>query len=98
MEAAMEYVFFWLFFAMVTGVIGSRKGEGFMAFLVGLLFGPFGVIFAIVSSGNRMPCPCCCTKINKHAKVCPQCHSGVHLERGRLVESRRATHEVAGVH
>lgn len=68
-------VFLWLIFPILGAWIGSKKGEAFMGFIVGLLFGPFGILFAILSSGNRTPCPACREKIHKNASVCPHCRS-----------------------
>lgn len=65
------------FFAVVAGVIGAQKGEPVKAALVGFFFGPLGVILALLSSGDRRPCPQCRESINREATICPRCHSAV---------------------
>jgi hypothetical protein len=67
----------WLFFGIVAALIGQRKGEGCLGFIVGVLFGPFGLLFVIFSSGNRMACSACREKIHKDASICPHCRTGV---------------------
>lgn len=69
----MEYLVLWLLCGFIAMAIGSRKGEGCGAFILGVLLGPFGILFAIMSSGNRKPCPFCREPINKAATVCPHC-------------------------
>jgi len=71
----MVYVLLWLSCAIIAAVIGNRKGEAGSGFLIGLLFGPFGVLFALLSSGNRKPCPHCKELIHKKAEVCPHCRT-----------------------
>jgi len=69
----MTFVLIWLFCGVVAGMIGSKKGEGCGAFLIGVLFGPFGILFALLSKGNRRACPHCKELIHKDATVCPKC-------------------------
>lgn len=69
----MEYAILWLLCGFIAMAIGSGKGEGCGAFILGCLFGPFGILFAILSSGNRRPCPFCKEMINRKATVCPRC-------------------------
>ena len=67
----------WIASALIAAAIGSKKGETGTAFIVGLIFGPFGVLFALVSTGNRIPCPYCKERINKKAEICPHCRSSL---------------------
>lgn len=78
----MEYVILWLLCGVIAAAIGARKGEGCGAFLVGCLLGPFGILFAIMSSGNRIACPFCKEMMNKRALVCPHCQRDI-PEKGR---------------
>ena len=55
----------------------APKGEGCMSFVIGVLFGPFGILFALLSSGNRVTCPNCREKIHREATVCPRCQRAV---------------------
>ncbi|TVR53843.1 MAG: hypothetical protein EA421_09995 [Gemmatimonadales bacterium] len=47
----MEFRFFWSLFGVASMVIASRKGRSGCAwFLVGILFGPFGLLVAFLPS------------------------------------------------
>jgi len=69
----MLFVVIWLLCGVAAAMIGSQKGEGCLAFIIGFLLGPFGILFALLSSGNRKTCPFCKEKIHKDAVVCPRC-------------------------
>lgn len=71
------YLYLWLACGIVAAIIGARKGEGFLAFIMGVFLGPIGVLIAILSSGNQMSCPSCKEKINKKAIICPHCRSNI---------------------
>lgn len=64
---------FWVTCGILAAAIGSKKGEAGIGLLLGLLLGPFGVLAAILSSGNRKPCPFCREAVHKDAVVCPRC-------------------------
>jgi hypothetical protein len=63
----------WGLFGIVAAIIGARKGEGFTMFVVGVLLGPFGILIAIFSQGNRKTCPHCRELIHEDATVCSHC-------------------------
>lgn len=63
----------WVACGIAAAIIGSKKGEGCASFFVGFLFGPLGLLFAVLSSGNRAPCPWCKEMVHKKAVVCPYC-------------------------
>ena len=65
----MDWQTIWIISIIVSTVIGSTKGEGGLGFVCGLIFGPLGIVFAALSSGNRWPCPRCAEKILKAAKI-----------------------------
>lgn len=69
----MGFVVIWLLCGVVAGMIGSKKGEGCLSFIVGVLFGPFGILFAALSKGNRQTCPHCKEQVHKDAVVCSHC-------------------------
>ena len=48
----MEFVLLWLLCGFIAGIIGSKKGEGCVGFIVGVLLGPFGILAAIASKGK----------------------------------------------
>lgn len=73
----MEWVLLWLICAVIAAAIGGSKGEAGSGFLIGLVFGPLGVLFALLSSGNRVPCPHCKERMQKGAKVCPHCRTAL---------------------
>ena len=66
-------VLVWILCGVAAGMIGSRKGEGCLAFIIGMIFGPFGILFAALSHGNRVSCPFCREWIDPDAVVCPRC-------------------------
>lgn len=75
MSEAVCVLTIWLMFGLAAGAIGARKGEGFLAFIMGLLLGPFGILIALISGGDRTACPYCSEQIRKKARVCPHCRT-----------------------
>lgn len=71
------FLVLWLACGVIAAMIGSRKGEGCGGFIVGILLGPFGIVAALMSSGNRRACPHCREMIHKQASVCPRCQKEV---------------------
>ena len=69
----MFWAFGWLGCGIIAALIASKKGEGCLGLIVGMLFGPLGIIIAIFSKGDRIPCPFCAELIRNVAKVCPHC-------------------------
>ena len=67
----------WLLFGIIAGMIGSSKGEGCLSFILGILLGPFGILFAIFSKGNQKDCPYCTKRVPEKARVCPFCQSSL---------------------
>ena len=65
----------WFTCAIIAALIGSSKGETILGFIVGAIFGPLGIIFALISSGNRVPCEFCRSKVDPKASICPMCRS-----------------------
>ena len=68
-------IIFWLFCGIIAGMIGSKKGQGCLSFLVGILFGPFGIIIALLSKGKRRTCPYCKELVNEDAVICKYCRN-----------------------
>lgn len=73
----MEWVIIWLLCGLIAAAIGAKKGEGCLGFFIGILFGPFGILFALLSAGNRIKCPYCHESMNKKATVCPHCQRAI---------------------
>lgn len=69
----MEIALIWVVSMIVSAAIGNSKGEGGLGFLVGLIFGPLGIVFALLSRGDRMKCPSCAEWMKRRALVCPHC-------------------------
>jgi predicted amidophosphoribosyltransferase len=64
----------WLLCAVAGAMIGSSKGETGTGFVLGLLFGPFGILFAWLK-GNRQTCQACKSSIHAEATICPNCRT-----------------------
>jgi hypothetical protein len=75
----MTWLLIWLLCAIAAGIIGSKKGEGGAGFMLGFLFGPFGILFAYLMKGNRHECPACRSLIHEEATVCPMCRSAIEI-------------------
>lgn len=69
------YVATWFACAIVAGLIGASKDEGFLSFVAGALFGPLGIVFALLSKGHRRPCPKCRESVHRKATKCPHCQT-----------------------
>ena len=65
----------WIFSIIIGTIIGSRKGAGVSSFLICLLLGPVGIIFALLGHGNRKQCPSCKEYVHQDATICPHCRS-----------------------
>jgi hypothetical protein len=60
--------------AILGGVIGSAKDSSGPGALLGLIFGPLGLI-AAYSLDNRPQCPMCGGRLNGQPQLCMQCRS-----------------------
>lgn len=69
----------WLISWVLTIIVASKKGEGGVAVISGLLFGPIALIVALVGKGSRKECPYCKELIHKKAIVCPHCQKEITL-------------------
>jgi hypothetical protein len=70
-----EILLIWLLFGFAAGIIGSKKGRGCLGFIAGVIFGPFGLLYAIYSTGNRKSCHFCKELIHEDALICPKCQT-----------------------
>ena len=95
----MEIIFIWIICGLIAGMIGSSKGSGCSAFFVGFLLGPFGIIIALIMSGNRIKCPYCRKEIDPKAVKCPYCQSEITHEKVTEVENEDVVycHNCGGV-
>lgn len=70
----MEWLIFWILCGVGAALIASSKGgSGFLWFIMGILFGPFGLLFAFFAGPSRVDCPHCKSRIREDATVCPNC-------------------------
>lgn len=82
----MGFVFFWILCGVGAAMIASaRGGNAGMAAVVGFLFGPFGLLFALfmrneqaqadkqIADGDRKKCPRCAELVQPDALVCKHC-------------------------
>ena len=70
-------VILWILCGVVAAMIGAKKGVARAGFYAGFLFGPFGILLAIFSKGDRKSCLYCKEWIHKDATVCPHCQGDV---------------------
>lgn len=72
----MEILLLWILFGIAAALIASNKGASFgLWFFLGVLLGPFAIIFAFFAGGKR--CPECKSKIHKDATRCPKCQAAL---------------------
>lgn len=63
---------FWLACAFLGAVIGGAKESPALGFVLGLLFGPLGMIAAFALDGRR-ECPRCGIRVTERQGTCPGC-------------------------
>ena len=87
----MLYVTIWFVCGLIAAYVYANKGRSpITAFLVGLLFGPIGVILALltspnhakleqsqIASGQQKKCPHCAELIRSDARFCRYCQREV---------------------
>ncbi|MDO8683125.1 MAG: hypothetical protein Q7N50_06555 [Armatimonadota bacterium] len=54
-----------------------------MELLVGLIFGPLGILIAVCSKGKYVNCPFCRRSVDPKALVCPYCQRDI-VDRARF--------------
>ena len=64
----------WGFSALAGHFVGSRKLAGLDGMVMGLLFGPLGVLVA-TQLDNRKKCLHCRSRVESDASICPCCQS-----------------------
>ena len=77
--------------ALTSAMIGARKGSGAQGFLLGLVFGFFGIGFALLIRGDRKTCVKCKSFIHRDASLCRYCGSPA-----EAVEERQYPEELSG--
>lgn len=66
----------WIALAFLGAWIGSQKSAAISGLLLGLLFGPLGVIVACFVDG-RPQCPYCFGKVEQKATTCQHCTKAI---------------------
>jgi len=78
---------FWLLFGVASAIVAGNKGRsGFGWFLVGILLGPFGLIFALVVAKIEplpvvapLPALSAGQLLDQETKTCPHCAETIKL-------------------
>jgi len=67
-------VVIWILFGIGAAIIANSRGaSGCLWFGLGVLLGPFALLFALFTGGKT--CPACKSKIHKDATKCPKCQT-----------------------
>ncbi len=70
----MELIVIAFIFAIASALIAQSRGDGAgVAFFLGLLLGPIGLLLVLFFVGGNTRCPHCRSRIHKKATVCPKC-------------------------
>jgi hypothetical protein len=72
----MPYIIIWLLCGIVAAMIAAKRHKNvFIWLILGILFGPFGIAFALFAEGRK--CPYCHEEVHPLAVKCPKCHSAI---------------------
>jgi hypothetical protein len=58
---------------IIAAMIGAKKGMGCSSFFIGIFLGPFGILIALLSKGNRQTCLYCSELVHQDAAICKHC-------------------------
>jgi hypothetical protein len=80
-ETLLLLVGYWCLAHAICGtVVGRLKERGLVGGLLGLLFGPIGVVAAFALDG-RPTCPMCEGRLDASPRKCPHCRAELQWER-----------------
>lgn len=80
----MLYLLLWLLCALTAAYVYREKGRSWwVGMLAGLVFGPIGVVLALLTSKvipsiPTKQCPHCKAQIDWNARACPTCKGDIH--------------------
>jgi hypothetical protein len=77
---------FWVLSAIVARSFASDRGRGKAGFFLGLVYGPLGVIMALLLP-SADSCPFCYEPVHIKATICPHCRSTLSLPNTPLQKS-----------
>ncbi|MBA5760803.1 hypothetical protein H2O73_00475 [Vibrio sp. 404] len=73
-EEMIFWLSFYVFFMLLTTLVGIYKKNTVAGILLGYVFGPVGFILLLCSQDRRHGrCPHCTAKVDYHAYYCPSC-------------------------
>lgn len=79
----MLYIFLWVLCAITAAYVYREKNRSWLlGLLAGLIFGPIGVVLALLTSRAPLPsasktCPVCGTHSGLMERVCPKCGADI---------------------
>ena len=85
------FIVTWVLFGLLAGAIGAARNVGFwLHAIIGFLFGPVGVLTALLfkpsvdekfnkegKSSGLVKCPFCAEIVKAEARICKHCHSNL---------------------
>jgi len=75
-----DFACFYSFVALICGGLGagvaSTRNAAFWGFVLGLFFGPLGLLAAF-RLDDRPQCPWCCGRLAGRGALCPHCRSEI---------------------
>ena len=69
------FIIFWIICCVIAGVISQNNDQSFLkGFLIGVLFGPIGIMFVQFSKPkDTAACPFCGAEIHRQTPICRNC-------------------------
>ena len=87
--SVQDSIVLWVLCAVVAAVVGSRQDRVVAGLFLGLVFGPFGILFATLIRSYRAPCPFCRASMRFDAFVCPHCRKDITVDERQLIDEQK---------